>query len=293
MRKYLSYIRSFLSFLILFLKIDHKRNEVITEKKMLIVISSWMLTPVPFFTLIYAKLFHKLGADVKILHLYGDFSGSKVSAYIENTLIHLSVILCGLNKIKKSTKKSNLITDDVMERYAEFNTIWKLKSENSSDHEKEKQIELLKLKRFKRQLENYSLDDFDLVFAGGGVTGPTGLLYEICLLLNIQFSSFDSSSDETILFCCNGRAPKLDDLPLVLSEVKKNKLDIVQRLKAEASKEIMDRTLGSDTFKYQKDTVEITDEEYDYATFMNSTWDGAVLGSNIHLLIILFGSKKL
>lgn len=280
MLKYFVYTANFISFLFLFIRLNRRKNLRNEGTKLLIVVSSWQMTPVPFLTLIYGKLFQKIGVEVEILHLEGNFSKSNIGAILENRCIRLAIYFSGMCVIKKSAEHGSTLVTYVLENYAKLNAIWQLKSEYSLSQAKEEKRQLKELENFDKQLAEYSMNQYDMVFVGGGVTGPSGLVYEVCKQQDVQICTFDSSTSEKILFCSNGRAPKLDDLPDSLNLVRIQSSGMRQYLQTQADQEIEKRMRGADTFKYQLETSAMEGTKFDIGIFMNSTWDGAVLGSN-------------
>lgn len=266
--------------MLLFVRLNRHKKPRNESKKILIVVSSWKLTPVPYFTLVYGKLLQKLGVEVEVLHLAGNFSQTYIGAVLENSCIRLAIYLSGMRPIEKEMKKGTCLSQQLLKNYAKLNTIWQLKSENSNSQTAEALRQLKELEKFNKQLSEYSLNTYDFVFTGGGVTGPSGLVYEVCRQQGIQICTFDSSTSEKMLFCCNGRAPKLDDLPNSLSLVLSKGAGVSQYLTALADREIQKRVKGTDIFKYQLESPDMENKKFDIGIFMNSTWDGAVLGSN-------------
>lgn len=267
--------------MLLFVRLNRRKKSMTENKKILIVISSWKLTPVPYLTLVYGKLLQMLGVEVEVLHLAGNFSRTYIGAILENSCLRLAIYLSGMRPIEKKIKKGIFSSQQLLKNYAKLNTIWQLKSENSNSHNEEELRQLSELENFNKQLSEYSLNRYDFVFTGGGVTGPSGLVYEVCKQQGIQICTFDSSTSEKMLFCCNGRAPKLDDLPNSLSLVHSKCAGESQYLTMLADREIKKRVKGIDIFKYQRASSVMENKKFDIGIFMNSTWDGAVLGSNL------------
>ena len=283
MRRLASYLIIFFSFLVLLFKLKRHKPARSQKTKILLVLSSWQMSPVPFFTIIYGILLRTQGIQVRCLFVPGNFSPNKFFYFLERNAIKLAMFASSLKTLQPAQKPltSDVLTADLLSRYATLNTIWQERAEYSKNFANElARFEGL-LTSYKQIFECYAIEEHDVVFCGGGVTGVSGLLYEFCKHHDTQFVTFDSSAKGPIITSVNGRACKLDDIPTSLAHISNDNYMHQQKIQDVVKKEIRNRQLGDDIFGYQKNASAIDKgEAYDIVIAMNSTWDSAVLGSN-------------
>lgn len=283
MRRIVSYFIIFCSFLILLSKLKKRTPTQGENKKILLVLSSWQMSPVPFFTIIYGLLLRAQGFQVTCLFVPGNFSYNRFFYFIEKSAIKLAIFASSLEILKplEHPRKSDMLHADLLSRYAKLNTIWQERAEYSTNFAAElARFEEL-LEGYKQVFEGYAIEDHDIVFCGGGVTGISGLLYEFCKHHHTQFVTFDSSARGPIITSVNGRACKLDDIPTSWAEISNDNERHQQKIRDIVNSELNNRQQGNDIFGYQKHASDIDgDQAYDIVIAMNSTWDSAVLGSN-------------
>ncbi len=269
-------------------------TEISDEKKTYwFVITPWMFTAVPWYSIFIAILIKKKGHDVKLLfddlefdHLSLDLiKASKVQQYF------ICKSLKKLNKhfeIRTLSKYKNIKCDklDLIEltRLSKINSIHRFKSCILDDEKmrysknwvalQERNSE--KIKSFFKS-ENVS----QLVFPGG-VYGNSGMYYHF---LNNKKNAitFDSGLNRTLL-CVNGITGYQADVPVCIKDeifvnLSNKDFDLIEEI---AISELNQRKFGEDFYSTQVVPYDDSNKfDFDIVIPLNITWDLPALGKHV------------
>ena len=124
---------------------------------------------------------------------------------------------------------------------------------------------------------------FDLLFIPGGVYGISGLWARHARAAGIRIGSFDSGGYGTVMLACNGIACQLQDIPAAFHALKARCAVDPRELRFAldtAMAEMAKRRAGVDTFTSQVQGGHGGDTRHDGAILLalNSSWDAAALG---------------
>ena len=124
---------------------------------------------------------------------------------------------------------------------------------------------------------------FDLLFIPGGVYGISGLWARQARAAGIRIGSFDSGGYGTVMLACNGIACQLQDIPAAFNVLKARCAADPGELRFAldtALAEMAKRRAGVDTFASQLQGGHGGDTRHDGAVLLalNSSWDAAALG---------------
>ncbi|GAA3910761.1 hypothetical protein [Litoribacillus peritrichatus] len=269
------------------LRVSSRFNQINDgDKKILVIITPWRLSPVPYFTMIIAKLLQAKGGRVEVfLSKYG-YPDSKINSRVEFFFIRICLRILKLNianykkldSVEINSGQLNNIND-----VAKNTAIWLKRGEQNVNI---KDIDEVadQISKFYVEFKSLAFDvnSYDKVFYGGGVTGPTGIILKSLLTDHAKVSTFDSAPGKCIITSVNGAACKLHDLPIVFNKYKILLEDegVKQRLIDLASDEIESRFNGNDRFCYQNSKHKYEGDEIDILFPLNSSWDASALGTH-------------
>ena len=256
-----------------------------------VVITPWLDTSVPWFTMAMGLLLARQGNQVHFL--------VDDSPFGDNPARYRFVLRClrfVLDRVPASCEKSwlsdkagsaALNADDrsAIERLAGLNAVWQLRGEMVSAGRAEYiRICTAQLERAQPRIaEILQAGSHDLLFVPGGVYGNSGLWVRQARASGIRIASFDSGGYGTVMLACGGIACQLQDIPAAFHQLK-TRCAVApaehRHAVTTAVAEIAKRRAGVDTFSSQMQGGHGGDARFDGGVLLalNSSWDAAALG---------------
>ena len=256
----------------------------------LVVITPWLGTSVPWYTLALGLLLAKNGN--KISFVIDDFPFGNSNLRYRFVLGCLRSVMRRLRHQYEVIDLSSLKVNQTLEaaakatvtRLARLNAVWQLKGE---------MLEAGRKKYTARCIDQLSAaynpiasilrpGAFDVVLIPGGVYSTSGIWAEVARAAGIRIASFDGGSYGTVMIATNGIACHLQDIPVAFSTLKSRCANPAERafVLGAAQAEMERRRAGVDTFASQVKGSDGGDDRYNGAVLLalNSSWDAAALG---------------
>ncbi len=257
-----------------------------------VVITPWLDTAVPWFTLATGLLLACQGNRVTFLIDDSPFGDSPVRYRF--VLRCLRVVLarvplpCSQVLLSSRPAQPTPAAPDAhaaVERLAGLNAVWQLRGEMLSTGRAEyTRICSVQLAHANTPIAHLLQPGaFDLLFMPGGVYGNSGLWAMHARAAGIRIASFDAGGYGTVMVASNGIACQLQDIPLAFQQLKArcSANPAEQRFAVDAAlAEMAKRRAGVDAFASQMQGGHGGDARYDGAVLLalNSSWDAAALG---------------
>ncbi len=255
-----------------------------------VVITPWLGTSIPWFSLAVGLLLARNGCAVSFLLDDFPFGG--------NALRHRFVLRClrsvlGLLRGRFEVIELSALQPTVpmgpaqhasIDRLARLNTVWQLRGEMVSAGR------MAFAERCKRQLAAaygaiahlMQPGAYDLLFVPGGVFASSGIWTERARAAGIRIGSYDSGGYGTVMIAANGIACQLQDIPAAFAQLKASATPASEHHFAneQALAEMAKRRAGTDTFASQVPGSHGGDARFNGAVVLalNSSWDSAALG---------------
>lgn len=256
-----------------------------------LVITPWLDTSVPWFTLAVGLLLARRGNRVTFLLDDSPFSDNPMR--FRWVLWCLRLVLDHLPRgpaliVLPAAPAGQAIDADTtasIQRLAHLNTVWAMRGETLAE-QREPFTRLCVgqlAAAHPRIAQVVRPAAFDLLFIPGGVYGTSGLWTALARAANIRVSSFDAGGYLTVMLACNGIACQLQDIPAAFRQLKQRialQPDEQQLAMATGLAEMNKRRQGVDAFASQVKGGHGGDSRYDGAVLLalNSSWDAAALG---------------
>ncbi|MBA4804667.1 MAG: hypothetical protein H2038_08470 [Brevundimonas sp.] len=261
-----------------------------TGPQCLVVISPWVGTAVPWFSLAVGLMLAAEGASVTFVIDDQRFGG--------NALRH-AVIVRAIRRVMARVGKrfpvlqlsdidaAPLRPDDGVEidRLARLNATWKLRGEiiqtgrAALEEANRRQISAA----YGRIAGVFQGRACDMLFVPGGVYGASGIWSLLARRANVRVATYDTGGYETVMLAADGLACQLQDVPRAFAAVRKRSADTPGEraaILAAANEEISKRQQGRDTFASQVRDSGAPDQVLRGGVLiaLNSSWDAAALG---------------
>jgi len=257
----------------------------IGEKKIHIVISPWMGTAVPWYSITIGLLLSKKNYNVRFILDDLPF-GQSVSFFVfQKRLIGMILYRINLNFGIKWSALSDYpsedipINDDLVNKIGQLNSIHftkgELNREKRAAYEEKIKPQLVDAQKlYKACIDVESPKKFLLP---GGIWGNSGILMQLCKESDIEVATYDSG-DELVLFSHNGVASQLNDIPSVFHKIWSNKEE--RNFARDSGKDfLINRMNGLDgEFSFFNENSLTISEDGFYLMLLNSVWDSAALG---------------
>jgi hypothetical protein len=255
------------------------------EKIIHIVISPWMGTAVPWYSITIGLLLSKKNYNVKFILDDLPFGQSVSFFAFQKRLIGMILYRVNLHFGIKWSALSDYasneipINRDLVNKIAQLNSIHftkgELNAEKRSAYEEKIKPQLVEAQKlYKAYIDIESPKKFLLP---GGIWGNSGILMQLCRENIIEAATYDSG-DELVLFSHNGVASQLKDIPSVFHKVWSNEEE--RNFARDSGKNFLTNRMngldGGFSFFNEK-SLTINDDEF-YLMLLNSVWDSAALG---------------
>lgn len=253
-----------------------------------IVITPWLGTSVPWFTLAMGLLLARQGNRVTFL-LDDQFFGANEWRYRFVLRCLRSVLqplrarhrVIDLSAVKGSASGDARAAAEAA-RLARLNAVWELRGEmvQAGRQAFAAQCERQLLAAYPAIDHVVKPGAFDLLFMPGGVWGNSGIWSQCARAAGIRIGSFDSGGYGTVMLAANGVACQLQDIPAAFARLNAGGAADASFAIGEAQAEMARRRAGVDTFMSQVQGSDGGDARYDGAVLLalNSSWDAAALG---------------
>ena len=255
-----------------------------------IVVTPWMGTAVPWFSLTCGLLLASSGNNVTFV--VDDIPFGR------HAFRFRFVLRCVRSVLKRLGGKHQLINlsehvssaplsptaQQAIARLAELNAVWSLRGEMSATGRQQYIARAVSQLSTSHSAIAKVLDGgrFDALFVPGGVWGSTGVWTAQARAVSVRVASFDSGGYGTLMLAVNGIACQLQDIPRAFTLLKQNSASPVERsyVIETALAEIGRRRAGVDKFASQMQDTRAVDPRFSGAILLalNSSWDSAALG---------------
>ena len=255
-----------------------------------IVVTPWMGTAVPWFSLACGLLLASGGNNVTFV--VDDIPFGR------HALRFRFVLRCVRSVLKRLRGKHKIINlsehvssaplspvaQQAIARLAELNAVWSLRGEMAATGRQQYVERVTSQLGASHSAIATVLDGgrYDAIFVPGGVWGSTGVWTAHARAFGVRVASFDSGGYGTLMLAVNGIACQLQDIPRAFSLLKQHaespgeKSYVVETALAEIGR----RRAGVDKFTSQMQSTRAVDPRFSGAVLLalNSSWDSAALG---------------
>lgn len=266
----------------------HSQNK--NKNHFLVVVTPWMGTGVPWFSLVCGLFLDSSGN--KVTFVIDDIPFGEVGLRFRLVLGCIKSVLRMLRTSNTIIYLSKYISSDPLTvtakqsiyRLADLNAVWSLRGEMilpGRDRYRLFVIQQLSISygAITNVLKN---SRYDCILVPGGIWGSSGIWFEKAKAAGVRAASFDSGGFGTLMLAVNGVASQLQDIPRAFSLLKNNSLSPEEYLfiHKEAQAEITRRYSGVDKFSSQLKICNTVNADYEGAVLiaLNSSWDSAALG---------------
>lgn len=255
-----------------------------------VVVTPWLGTTVPWFSLATGLMLARNGSPVTFLIDDLPFGRNRPRYVFVLRCIHSVFRALGnrhevvvLSTLRKRTPLGPTVRATV-ERLARLNAVWEMRGEMAEAGRADY------IARCSEQLSAaygpiaaaLRPDAFDALFIPGGIWGNTGIWSEHARATGIRIASYDTGGYGTVMIASDGIACQLQDIPAAFARLKQRSGEAGERQFAveSALAEMARRRAGVDTFASQIEGGSSGDARYDGAILLalNSSWDSAALG---------------
>ena len=259
-----------------------------------VVITPWLDTTVPWFTLAAGLLLACRGNRVRFLIDDSPFGDNPVRyrfvlRCLRFVLARVPVPCVQVVLSSQRTQPTQAAPDaqsrSAIDRLAGLNAVWQLRGEMlPTGRAAYTSICTAQLAQADAPIAALMQPGaFDLLFMPGGVYGNSGLWVRHARAAGIRIASFDSGGYGTVMVACNGIACQLQDIPVAFRQLKARCAADPgeQRFAVGAAlAEMAKRRAGVDAFASQVQGGHGGDARFDGAVLLalNSSWDAAALG---------------
>lgn len=255
-----------------------------------VIVTPWMGTAVPWFSLVCGLFLASSGNKVSFIVDDLPFGGHGMrSRFVLGCVRSVLRLLRRRHEIiHLSDRVSSIPLDRAaqqsVDRLAELNAVWALRGEMSMAGRQQHTV------RTTRQFgASYGAiasvlkgDHYDVVFVPGGVWGSSGIWAEHARAAGVRLASYDSGGYGTLMLAVNGIACQLQDIPRAFSMLKTHATSSAEHtfIVESALAEIGRRRSGVDKFASQMRGTREVDARFAGAVLvaLNSSWDSAALG---------------
>lgn len=256
-----------------------------------LVITPWLDTAVPWYTLAVGLLLARRGNRVTFLlddNPFGD-NPTRFRWVLRALRFVLNHLPRGAEVVVLPAAPASHTVDEAttssIQRLAHLNTVWAMRGETlAAEHQPFTRLCESQLAAAQPRIAQLVRPaTFDLLFIPGGVYGTSGLWTALARAANIRVSSFDAGGYLTVMLACDGIACQLQDIPVAFRQLKQRiALQPTEQQLAMTTglAEMNKRRQGVDAFASQVKGGHGGDARYDGAVLLalNSSWDAAALG---------------
>lgn len=259
----------------------------------LVVITPWLGTSIPWFTLGVGLMLARNGARVTFAlddHRFGpNVLRSRFIRYALRRVMddvatrHPVIDVRALAPVSADADATSEIA-----RLAQLNAIWELRGEmvQQGRPAREAHNAACLAAAYGKIAAVFRDNRFDMMFVPGGVFGLSGLWCKFARRAGVRVSTFDSGGYETVMLAVDGLACQLGDVPCAYHAIRARNANRPRERAATlaaADAEIAKRREGSDAFESQIKNAGAGSDALEGGVLiaLNSSWDAAALGLHV------------
>lgn len=268
-----------------------------SNQKVGFVVTPWIFTQVPWYSVTLALLYRNKGCDVSFIWddlLFNDEQGTKQqNFYINNILERLKDHIPTLHLSQMPILPITNEDEDEIRRLAFANAVWATRSSVPS-----KEMEYFSTminKNLKQNMPSiYGLVNstrFDHMVVPGGIFGNSGLYLKAGRKSGSRVATFDSGFGDILIGVDDVAAYQMDISKLLEPDSIFFKSSVKQKAISLALNEFHLRKEGKDIFKSQAQPYSqvLGQFQYDILIPFNIEWDAAQLNKHLFLKVIISG----
>lgn len=259
-------------------------------QKCLVIVTPWLDTGVPWFTLAVGLMLGARGESVTFA--FDDQRFDDNSRRHRLVAWSLGRVMSGVARHFPVVRVANITpspsdddADAAIARLARLNATWAMRGEIVEqgraviEHRNADRIAAA----YGRIAAFFSERHFDMMFVPGGIFGISGLWARLASARGIRVATFDTGGYETVMLAADGLACQLQDVPRAFTTIRaRADTNAAERDDALAAAriEIAKRRAGSDAFESQVIGGADGGEALQGGVLiaLNSSWDAAALG---------------
>lgn len=266
---------------------DHGRDGL----PALVVISPWLGTSIPWFSLAVGLMMARKGARVRFVVDDLAFGQNAIRDHwvLKAIFKVMEEVSNGFEVDRLSDSRSTVLDEhDEREatRLAELNAVWAMRGE-MMEHGRERRValyaeqNLAALSRIRTLLSE--IGELDLLFVPGGIFRHSGAWFYEARKRGLRVATYDAGGYAATLIASDGMASQLHDIPRAFRSLKEDlgsgADDLAEAIET-ARHEMGKRRGGTDKFNTQLANSETIPDAYRNAILiaLNSSWDAAALG---------------
>lgn len=283
MMAYFKFLKEFLYF-VSFVRRNSKRSLPTHNfaDEIVVVVTPWMGTSVPWFSVTLGLLLAREGRKVTFLFDDIQFGAASGFYHFQKTLIEITL------KMVKNIPYKVLSTylngsdgnegHDVIKNLSSLNSLHFTRGEtNTKARSKYEEKIYAQLSYSYRAYRNFfKKNDKMNIVVPGGIWGNSGVLKYFAEKSSSRFSTYDSGSG-ILLFSLHGVAAQLKDVPYVFKHIKQSEEEFNFAVDSGMS-QLVSRMNGNDRFSFFNTESKTLDDDGYYLMLLNSVWDSAALG---------------
>lgn len=249
-----------------------------------VVISPWYQTYIPWFSIALGLVIKKK-YNKNILFIIDDlpFSTEKNNPKFQiKSLKKVAEFLLRRSEVVFLSQQHDAAIDMVLiEKYAYFNSIHNLKTENFGENDPYFKLLKNQLSMSAAKIGSiFGNRALDYVILPGGVCLSSGLFMEEAKKKNIRVVSYDSGPSGAFLLSTDGVAAHLSDIPKAVDILLSSEHFDFESIQQNVLNLIQDRMEGKDVFKYQIGLNSNIDFSNTVLLPLNVNWDSAALNKH-------------
>lgn len=267
-----------------------QRGTASGEPRFAVVVTPWLGTPVPWFSIVSGLLLAADGAQV--VFVIDDLPFGPVRTrfrFVVACIRSVAKVLRGrcefadLHRFRHDSRRDDSADCDV-DALSELNAVWALRGEMSrTGRARYVMTSRAQLKEASGAVAAFLQSrPIDVVFVPGGVYGSSGVWTALARRRGIRVASFDSGGYGTLMLAVDGIASQLQDIPRAFTMLNERPSIESERaaIRAAALDEMAKRRGGVDRFASQMRDQPPSKLRFDGAVLiaLNSSWDSAALG---------------
>lgn len=260
------------------------------DPRFAVVVTPWLGTPVPWFSIISGLLLAADGAQVVFVIDDLPFGPLRTRfRFVVACIRSVAKVLRGrcefadLHQFRHASRIDDSADCDVG-ALAELNAVWALRGEMSRTGRERYVLNSRAQLREASSAVAAFLESrpTDVVFVPGGVYGSSGIWTALARRRGIRVASFDSGGYGTLMLAVDGIASQLQDIPRAFAMLNERPNIESERaaIRTAALDEMTKRRNGVDRFASQMREQPASTKRFDGAVLiaLNSSWDSAALG---------------
>lgn len=250
-----------------------------------ILVSPWLKTFVPWYSIALGLLLKKKYKK-EVLFIVDDlpFSTKGLNpVYQIKSIKKVAKFLSENNKVIYLSEQDNAsFSSEMIEKYAYYNTIHDIKTEQFTSENDYFKLINIQLKKSAPKISHvFEVNDFEYLVVPGGLCLTSGIFMELAKEKGTRVASYDSGMAGVLLLSTDGVAAHLDDIPRAVEMVFSSEKFDFKSIEQDVLSLLNDRLNGKDIFKSQLGQND-TDMDFSNSVLLplNVNWDSAALNKH-------------